>query len=96
MSKGEKKSKFRLFLEWCGIVGGAIALFAIPVGVALFINNKQHQMEIIELQQQHNRELQRQHDEFEEKISEVREQLEDCKHKYRLLEIDNMENRYGK
>lgn len=96
MSKGTKKSKFRDFLDWCGRIGGAIALLTIPFSIGLFINNKQHQMEIIKLQQQQNLELQRQHDEFEEKISAIKDQLEDCKHNYRLLEIDNKESCHEK
>ena len=89
MAKAKKKSKIKEFLEWLGIIGGGIAVLAVPVSVGLFINNKQHKMEMIELNQQHNLELQRQHDEFEDKLSELKNQLDDCKQQYRLLEIEN-------
>lgn len=90
MARTKKKIKFKWkeFFERLGIIGGAIAALAIPVSVALFINNKQHTMEIIELNQKHNLELQRQHDEFEEKYSDIKKELEDCRHQYRLLEIE--------
>lgn len=91
MTKSKKKSKLREILEWVGIIGGGIAVFVVPVSVGLFINDKQHKMEMIELNQQHNLELQRQHDEFEEKLFEVKNQLDDCRQQYRLLEIEKME-----
>jgi len=96
MAKAKKKNKLRVILEWFGIIGGCVALFAVPVSVAMFINNKQHKMEMIELNQQHNLDLQRQHDEFEERISEVKNQLDDCRQQYRLLEIENKEGGYEK
>jgi hypothetical protein len=96
MAKSKKKSKLKEILEWVGIIGGGIAVLAVPVSVGLFINNKQHKMEMIELNQQHNLELQRQHDEFEEKISEIKNQLDDCKQQYRLLEIENRKGGYEK
>lgn len=91
MAKSKKKNKLKVILEWVGILGGGIALLAVPVTVGLFVNDKQHKMEIIELNQQHNLELQRQHDEFEEKIFEVKNQLDDCRQQYRLLEIEKRE-----
>lgn len=96
MAKTKKNSKLREILEWIGIIGGGIAVLAVPVTVGLFINDKQHKMEMIELNQQHNLELQRQHDEFEEKISEVKNQLDDCKQQYRLLELENKEGSHEK
>ena len=92
MAKAKKKSKVKVFLEWLGIIGGGIAVLAVPVSVGLFINNKQHKMEIIELNQQHNLELLRQHDEFEDKLSEMKNQLDECRQQCRLLEIENKEN----
>ena len=94
MARTKKKTKFKWkeFFEWLGIIGGAIAVLAIPVSVALFINNKQHTMEIIELHQKHNLELQRQHDEFEDKYSSIKNELEDCRQQYRLLEIEKKVN----
>ena len=53
-TKKKKKIKWKGLFEWLGIIGGAIAALAIPVSVALFINNKQHMMEMIELNQKHN------------------------------------------
>lgn len=90
MARTKKKIKliWKEFFEWLGIIGGAIAALAIPVSVALFINNKQHTMEMIELNQKHNLELQRQHDEFEDKYSSIKNELEDCRQQYRLLEIE--------
>ncbi|MCQ2214897.1 MAG: hypothetical protein MJZ31_03140 [Bacteroidales bacterium] len=96
MSSRSRKNKVRDFFDWCGKIGGVVALLSIPLSIGLFINNKQHQMEIIKLQQQHNIELQRQHDEFEEKLSVTKDQLEECKHQYRLLEISIKENHDGK
>lgn len=92
----KKKIKWKGVFEWLGIIGGAIAVLAIPVSVALFINNKQHTMEIIELNQKHNLELQRQHDEFEEKYSAIKNDLEDCRQQYRLLEIEKRNGSNGK
>ena len=89
MAKNKKKSKLRTILEWVGLIGGTIAVLVLPVTIGLFINNKQHNMEMIEQNQKHNIELQRQHDEFEEKLSDIKKQLDDCRHQYRLLEIDN-------
>ena len=96
MAKSKKKNKLKEILEWAGTVGGVIAVLAVPVSVGLFINNKQHKMEMIELNQQHNLELQRQHDEFEEKITEIKNQLDDCKQQYRLLEIENRRGSHEK
>lgn len=96
MAKAKKKSRIRVILEWTGIIGGCLAVIGMPVSIALFINNKQHKMEMIELNQQHNLDLQRQHDEFEEKLSEVKDQLEDCKQQYRLLEIENRRGSHEK
>jgi len=96
MEKAKKKSKIREILEWLGIIGGGIAVLVVPVSVGLFISDKQHKMEMIELNQQHNLELQRQHDEFEEKLSEVKDRLEDCKQQYRLLEIENRRGSHEK
>lgn len=86
-TKKEKTIKWKPIFEWIALIGGAIA---VPVSVALFINNKQHAMEMIELNQQHNLELQRQHDEFEERYSDIKKELEDCRHQYHLLEIENV------
>ena len=96
MAKTKKKSKTREILEWLGIIGGCITVLVVPVSVGLFINDKQHEMEMIELNQKHNLELQRQHDEFEEKLSVVKGQLDDCKQQYRLLEIENRKGSYEK
>lgn len=96
MVKAKKKSKLREILEWVGIIGGGITVLVVPVSVGLFISDKQHKMEMIELNQQHNLDLQRQHDEFEEKLSEVKDQLEDCKQQYRLLEIENRRGSHEK
>lgn len=96
MAKTKKKSKIREIIEWLGIIGGSVAFFVVPVSVGLFINNKQHKMEMIELNQQHNLELQRQHDEFEDKLSEIKNQLDECKQRYRLLEIENRKGGYEK
>lgn len=87
-TKKKKAIKWKVIFEWFGLIGGTIAVFVVPVSVALFISNKQHNMEMIELNQKHNLELQRQHDEFEEKYSDIKKELEDCRHKYRLLEIE--------
>lgn len=87
-TKKKKKIKWKEIFEWLGIIGKVITFFAIPVSVALFINNKQHKMEMIELNQKHNLELQRQHDEFEERYSIIKNDLEDCRQQYRLLEIE--------
>lgn len=84
----KKKNKWKVFFEWLGIIGSGIAILGIPTSVALFINNKQHNMEMIELNQKHNLELQRQHDEFEEKLSILKDDLEECKQQYRLLELE--------
>lgn len=84
----KKNNKWKIFFEWLGIIGSGIAILGIPTGVALFINNKQHNMEMIELNQKHNLELQRQHDEFEEKLSILKDALEECKQQYRLLELE--------
>lgn len=96
MAKTKKKSKIRIVFEWLGIIGGSIALLALPVTVGLFINNKQHKMEMIELNQQHNLELQRQRDEFAEKLFDMKNQLEDCKQQYRLLEIEYRKDNHEK
>lgn len=96
MVKAKKKSKLREILEWVGIIRGGITVLVVPVSVGLFISDKQHKMEMIELNQQHNLDLQRQHDEFEEKLSEVKDQLEDCKQQYRLLEIENRRGSHEK
>lgn len=95
-TKKKKKIKWKGLFEWLGIIGGAIAALAIPVSVALFINNKQHMMEMIELNQKHNLELQRQHDEFEERYSTIKNDLEDCRQQYRLLEIEKERGSYEK
>lgn len=95
-AKNNKKSRFREILEWIGLIGGCLAVLGTLISVTLFINNKQHKMEMIELNQQHNLDLQRQHDEFEEKLSEVKDQLEDCKQQYRLLEIENRRGSHEK
>ena len=92
----KKKSIIRIVFEWLGILGGSIALLVLPVTVGLFINNKQHKMEMIELNQQHNLELQKQHDEFEEKLYDVKNQLEDCKQQYRLLELEYRKDSHEK
>ena len=94
MAKAKKKSRIRVIFEWAGIIGGCLAVIGMPVSIALFINNKQHKMEMIN--QQHNLDLQHQHDEFEEKLSEVKDQLEDCKQQYRLLEIENRRGSHEK
>ena len=98
MARTKKKKKIRCkgLLEWLGIIGGAIAALAFPVSIALFINNKQHTMEMIELNQKHNIELQRQHDEFEERYSIIKNDLEDCRQQYRLLEIEKERGSYEK
>ena len=96
MAKPKKKSKIKTILEWIGIIGGCLATIGIPISVTMFISDKQHKMEIIELNQQHNLDLQRQHDEFDEKLSEVKDQLEDCKQQYRLLEIENRRGSHEK
>ena len=95
-TKKKKKIKWKGLFEWLGIIGGAIAALAIPVSVALFINNKQHMMEMIELNQKHNLELQRQHDECEERYSTIKNDLEDCRQQYRLLEIEKERGSYEK
>ena len=95
-TKKKKKIKWKGLFEWLGIIGGAIAALAIPVSVALFINNKQHMMEMIELNQKHNLELQRQYDEFEERYSTIKNDLEDCRQQYRLLEIEKERGSYEK
>ena len=92
----KKKSIIIIVFEWLGILGGSIALLVLPVTVGLFINNKQHKMEMIELNQQHNLELQKQHDEFEEKLYDVKNQLEDCKQQYRLLELEYRKDSHEK
>ena len=84
----KKKNKWNVISERLNTIAGIIALLGIPTSVALFINNKQHNMEIIELNQKHNLELQRQHDEFEEKLSILKDDLENCKQQYRLLELE--------
>lgn len=98
MAKVKKKKtiKWKAIFEWLSLIGGTIAVLVIPVSVSLFINNKQHTMEMIELNQQHNLELQRQHDEFEEKYFEIKKELEDCSHQYRLLEIEKRKGSYEK
>lgn len=96
MAKAKMKSKLRSFLEWLGIIGGGIAVLVVPVTVGLFINNKQHKMEMIELNQQHNLELQQQHDEFAEKLFDMKNQLEECKQQYRLLEIEYRKDNHEK
>ena len=92
MAKKKKAIKWKAIFEWFSLIGGTIAVFVVPVSVALFISNKQHTMEMIELNQKHNLELQRQHDEFEEKYSDIKKELEDCRHQYRLLEIEKKKN----
>ena len=92
----KKKRKIIIVCEWLGIIGGCIAVLVVPVSVGLFINDKQHKMEMIELNQQHNIELQRQHDEFEEKLFDVKNELEDCKQQYRLLEIEYRKDNHEK
>ena len=87
-TKKKKAIKWKAIFEWIALIGGAIAVLVVPVSVALFINNKQHTMEMIELNQKHNLELQRQHDEFEEKYSVIKKELEDCRQQNRLLEIE--------
>jgi len=87
-TKKKRAIKWKTIFEWSALIGGAIAVLVVPVSVALFINNKQHTMEMIELNQKHNLELQRQHDEFEEKYSVVKKELEDCRQQNRLLEIE--------
>lgn len=91
MARTPKKTpiKWKKIFEWLSVIGGFIVLFTIPVSVALFINNKQHKMEMIEQNQKHNLELQRQHDDFEEKYSKLKNDLEDCRQHCRLLEIEN-------
>ncbi len=96
MVKVKKNSRIKAFLEWLGIIGGCVAALAVPVTVGLFISDKQHKMEMIELNQQHNLDLQRQHDEFENKLTELKDQLEDCKQQYRLLEIENRKGSHEK
>ncbi len=92
----KKKRKIIVVFEWLGIIGGCIAVLVVPVSVGLFINDKQHKMEMIELNQQHNIELQRQHDEFEEKLFDMKNELEDCKQQYRLLEIEYRKDSHEK
>lgn len=87
-TKKKKAIKWKAIFEWFGLIGGTIAVFVVPVSVALFISNKQHTMEMIELNQKHNLELQRQHDEFEDKYYSIKNELEDCRQQYRLLEIE--------
>lgn len=96
MVKTKKKSKLREILEWVSLIGGCLAVLGTIISVTLFINNKQHKMEMIELNQQHNFDLQRQHDEFEERISDVKNQLDDCRQQYRLLEIENRRGSHEK
>ncbi len=96
MAEVEKKSRLKTILEWVGIIGGSVAVLVLPVTIGLFINNKQHNMEMIEQNQKHNLELQRQHDEFEERYSELKDKLEDCKQQYRLLELENRKDDHEK
>lgn len=87
-TKKKKSIKWKAIFEWFSLIGGTIAVLVVPVSVALYINNKQHTMEMIELNQKHNLELQHQHDEFEGKYAEIQKELEECRHQYRLLEIE--------
>lgn len=94
MTKKKKQKKW--FINWWGKINptwqAIISIgivFSFGFGVGIFIEQGQHSMELIKLDQQHNNELQRQHDEFEEKLSDIKKQLDDCRHQYRLLEIEN-------
>ena len=70
-------------------------VFSAGFAVGRFIDIHRHSMEVIELNQQHNLDLQQQHDEFEGKLLEVKNQYEECKHQYRLLEIENKKKKDG-
>ena len=61
--KKNKAIKRKSIFEW---IQGILSIVGIGgiVSVALFFNNRHHSMEMIELNQKHHLELQRQHDEF--------------------------------
>ena len=65
-------------------------IFSAGFTVGVLFNNRSHSMEIIENNQKHNLNLQLQHDEFENKLYDLMNQLEECRHQYRLLEIEKI------
>lgn len=93
MSKKAKKNIWfnswwdKINPTWQAIISIGI-VFSAGFGAGDIFEKKNHSMEIIEQKQLHNLDLQSQHDEFEDKLSVIKEQLDECKQQYRNLEIE--------
>ncbi len=98
-----KKKRKLLFVKWWSKLNSSAQAFVLLAGVfsagftaGMLFNNRNHSYEIIENNQRHNLDLKRQHDEFEEKLTDIKNQLDDCKQQYRLLEIDSRNGSHEK
>lgn len=98
-----KKKRKLLLVKWWSKLNSSAQAFVLLAGVfsagftaGMLFNNRNHSYEIIENNQRHNLDLKRQHDEFEEKLTDIKNQLDDCKQQYRLLEIDSRNGSHEK
>ena len=77
-----KKKRKLLFVKWWSKLNSSAQAFVLLAGVfsagftaGMLFNNRNHSYEIIENNQRHNLDLKRQHDEFEEKLTDIKNQL---------------------
>ena len=94
MSKKAKKNIWfnswwdKINPTWQAIISIGI-VFCAGFGTGSFIDTRHHSMEIIKINQEHNIETKRQLIEFDEKLSNIKKELDDCQQQYRKLENEN-------